>query len=113
VVELGASHVGEIAYTVEMARPETALVNNLFAAHLADFGSLASIAKAKGEIFTGLSEKGTAIINMESNDWAHWQQVIGDKTVQRFSMQQASGADFYATDIQVKQLTTDFCLHTP
>ncbi|WP_323839781.1 UDP-N-acetylmuramoyl-tripeptide--D-alanyl-D-alanine ligase [Photorhabdus africana] len=113
VVELGASHVGEIAYTAEMARPETALVNNLFAAHLADFGSLVSIAKAKGEIFTGLPEKGTAIINLESNDWTHWQQVIGDKTVQRFSMQQASGADFYATDIQVKQLTTDFCLHTP
>ncbi|ERT15055.1 UDP-N-acetylmuramoyl-tripeptide--D-alanyl-D-alanine ligase [Photorhabdus temperata] len=113
VIELGASHIGEIAYTTEMARPETALVNNLSTAHLEDFGSLAGIAKAKGEIFVGLPENGTAIINMESNDWAHWQQVIGDKTVQRFSIQQASDTDFYATDIQVKQLTTDFCLHTP
>ncbi|TDB62165.1 UDP-N-acetylmuramoyl-tripeptide--D-alanyl-D-alanine ligase [Photorhabdus khanii] len=113
VIELGASHIGEIAYTTEMTRPETALVNNLSTAHLEDFGSLAGIAKAKGEIFVGLPENGTAIINMESNDWTHWQQVIGDKTVQRFSIQQASDTDFYATDIQVKQLTTNFCLHTP
>lgn len=34
VIELGANHVGEIAYTVNLVKPESALVNNLAAAHL-------------------------------------------------------------------------------
>lgn len=34
VIELGANHVGEIAYTTDLSRPESALVNNLAAAHL-------------------------------------------------------------------------------
>lgn len=51
VIELGANHQGEIAYTTELTRPETALVNNLAAAHLEGFGSLAGVAKAKGGNF--------------------------------------------------------------
>lgn len=30
VIELGANHIGEIAYTVDMVKPDSALVNNLF-----------------------------------------------------------------------------------
>lgn len=33
VIELGANHRGEIAWTVSLTRPEAALVNNLAAAH--------------------------------------------------------------------------------
>ncbi|WP_264832136.1 Mur ligase family protein, partial [Klebsiella michiganensis] len=62
VIELGANHQGEIAWTVGLTRPEAALVNNLAAAHLEGFGSLAGVAKAKGEIFTGLSANGIAIM---------------------------------------------------
>lgn len=51
VIELGANHQGEIAYTTDLVQPESALVNNLAAAHLEGFGSLAGVAKAKGEIF--------------------------------------------------------------
>lgn len=39
VIELGANHQGEIAWTVSLTRPEAALVNNLAAAHLEGFGS--------------------------------------------------------------------------
>ncbi|WP_442975917.1 Mur ligase family protein, partial [Salmonella enterica] len=62
VIELGANHQGEIAWTVSLTRPEAALVNNLAAAHLEGFGSLAGVAKAKGEIFSGLPENGIAIM---------------------------------------------------
>ncbi|PVF14222.1 UDP-N-acetylmuramoyl-tripeptide--D-alanyl-D-alanine ligase, partial [Yersinia pestis] len=65
VIELGANHVGEIAYTTDLSRPESALVNNLAAAHLEGFGSLAGVAQAKGEIFAGLPANGTAIINAD------------------------------------------------
>ena len=111
VIELGANHQGEIAWTVSLTRPEAALVNNLAAAHLEGFGSLAGVAKAKGEIFSGLSEGGIAILNADNNDWENWQQVIGDRTVWRFSPT-AAGSDFSASDIRITAQGTVFTLHT-
>ena len=113
VIELGANHQGEIAYTTELTRPEAALVNNLAAAHLEGFGSLAGVAKAKGEIFGGLPPDGTAIINAESNDWPHWQSAPHGKTVWRFSPQQQADSDFYASRVSFSAKGTAFILHTP
>ena len=114
VIELGANHIGEIAYTVDMVKPDSALVNNLFSAHIEGFGSREGIAKAKGEIFTGLKEQGTAIINLESQDFTHWQHHLTPRQTQwSFSLADKEKADFYPTDIVVNQLTTDFLLHTP
>ena len=112
VIELGANHQGEIAWTVSLTRPEAALVNNLAAAHLEGFGSLAGVAKAKGEIFTGLPENGIAILNADNNDWANWQQVIGDRTVWRFSPN-AAGSDFSAANVRITSQGTEFTLNTP
>lgn len=113
VIELGANHQGEIAYTTDITRPETALVNNLAAAHLEGFGSLAGVAKAKGEIFQGLPVNGTAILNADSNDWPHWQQVLRSKKVWRFSTEPQADSDFTATEIQITSTGTDFTMITP
>jgi len=113
VIEMGANHLGEIAYTTDLARPETALVNNLSAAHLEGFGSLAGVAQAKGEIFEGLPAEGIAILNADSNDWPHWQRHLTNKTVWRFSPDAAADVNFYATDVKLSPLKTEFTLHTP
>ena len=113
VIELGANHQGEIAYTTDLVRPETALVNNLAAAHLEGFGSLAGVAKAKGEIFGGLPLHGTAIINVESNDEANWQPYFAGKTLWRFSPQPLAESEFRASDIVLRADVTLFTLHTP
>ncbi|CAI2490723.1 UDP-N-acetylmuramoyl-tripeptide--D-alanyl-D-alanine ligase [Serratia liquefaciens] len=113
VIELGANHIGEIAYTTALTCPQTALVNNLAAAHLEGFGSLAGVAQAKGEIFTGLPADGVAIINADNNDWPHWQNMLEGKTVWRFSPQAAEGVDFFASDVQVNGEGTQFTLHSP
>ncbi|ADO08337.1 D-alanine:D-alanine-adding enzyme [Pantoea vagans C9-1] len=112
VIELGANHQGEIAYTTDLVKPESALVNNLAAAHLEGFGSLAGVAKAKGEIFQGLPAHGIAILNDESNDWLNWQNTLQDKTVWRFSPQ-AGECDFSARDIRIAQDGTHFVMNTP
>ncbi|WP_148250858.1 UDP-N-acetylmuramoyl-tripeptide--D-alanyl-D-alanine ligase [Raoultella terrigena] len=112
VIELGANHQGEIAWTVSLTRPEAALVNNLAAAHLEGFGSLAGVAKAKGEIFTGLPANGIAILNADNNDWLNWQSVIGDRKVWRFSPN-AANSDFTATNVHVTSHGTEFTLQTP
>ncbi|MCV9878409.1 UDP-N-acetylmuramoyl-tripeptide--D-alanyl-D-alanine ligase [Brenneria izbisi] len=113
VIELGANHIGEIAYTTDLVRPETTLVNNLAAAHLAGFGSLAGVAQAKGEIFAGLPADGVAIINADSHDFPHWQTMLNHKTVWRFSPQAADDIDFFASDEQSSAQGTRFNLHTP
>lgn len=112
VIELGANHQGEIAWTVGLTRPEAALVNNLAAAHLEGFGSLAGVAKAKGEIFTGLPENGIAIMNADNNDWLNWQSIIGDRKVWRFSPN-ATNSDFTVTNVHVTSHGTEFLLQTP
>ncbi|MRS15228.1 UDP-N-acetylmuramoyl-tripeptide--D-alanyl-D-alanine ligase [Enterobacteriaceae bacterium RIT691] len=112
VIELGANHQGEIAWTVGLTRPEAALVNNLAAAHLEGFGSLAGVAKAKGEIFMGLPENGIAIMNADNNDWLNWQSVIGDRKVWRFSPN-AANSDFTANNVHVTSHGTEFTLQTP
>ncbi|AIA72555.1 UDP-N-acetylmuramoyl-tripeptide--D-alanyl-D-alanine ligase [Pectobacterium atrosepticum SCRI1043] len=113
VIELGANHIGEIAYTTDLVRPESALVNNLAAAHLEGFGSLAGVAQAKGEIFSGLPVDGVAIVNADSNDFPHWQVMLNHKTVWRFSPQAACDIDFFASDVDVLAQGTHFTLHTP
>ena len=112
VIELGANHQGEIAWTVALTRPEAALVNNLAAAHLEGFGSLAGVAKAKGEIYTGLPDNGIAIMNADNNDWLNWQNIIGNRKVWRFSPN-AANSDFTATNIHVTSHGTEFTLQTP
>lgn len=113
VIELGANHAGEIAYTVNLAQPETALVNNLTAAHLEGFGSLAGVAKAKGEIFGGLPVDGVAIVNADSNDLDGWRDALANKRVWLFSGQQTEGVDFYATRVTATPLGSQFLMHTP
>lgn len=115
VIEMGANHQGEIAYTTHLVKPEVALVNNLAAAHLEGFGSIEGVAKAKGEIFQGLPPHGVAILNAESNDRDNWQPVLADKRILTFSAteQGQKGNDYYATDVKFTVEGTAFRLHTP
>ncbi|OOS05987.1 UDP-N-acetylmuramoyl-tripeptide--D-alanyl-D-alanine ligase [Moraxella cuniculi DSM 21768] len=62
VVELGANHVGEIAYTAGLVRPDVAMVLNIGTAHLGEFGGRENIAKAKAEIYSALTEQGVAVL---------------------------------------------------
>ncbi|VFP87969.1 UDP-N-acetylmuramoyl-tripeptide--D-alanyl-D-alanine ligase [Candidatus Erwinia haradaeae] len=113
VVELGASHIGEIAYTVQLAQPESVLINNLSTAHLEGFGSLSGLAKAKGEILNHLPIHGTAIINNDSHDLENWRHAIKGRALWRFSIHKKSTSDFYASDISCNTSGTLFNLHSP
>ncbi|CAK9886039.1 MAG: UDP-N-acetylmuramoyl-tripeptide--D-alanyl-D-alanine ligase [Candidatus Erwinia impunctatus] len=113
VIELGANHQGEIAYTVSLVGPEAALVNNLSAAHLEGFGSLAGVAQAKGEIFSGLKSQGIAIVNNDSHDPDYWQSALADKKVWYFSSEPQQGSDFFASGISVDVSGSRFLMTTP
>ncbi|SNC58983.1 UDP-N-acetylmuramoyl-tripeptide--D-alanyl-D-alanine ligase [Sodalis endosymbiont of Henestaris halophilus] len=113
VIELGANHPDEIAWTTALVQPETALVNNLSTAHLAGFGSLSGVARAKGEIFTGLPANGLGILNADSHNWLQWKQVLRHKAVWRFAVQATNNVDFFASDIVSDHKGVSFTLHSP
>ena len=97
VFELGANHLGEIAYTVDLVKPQVSLINNIGPAHIEGFGSIEGVARAKGEIYQGLSAEGTAVIN-DDDAYAHfWDNGLVGKKVLRFSAKHA--ADVYAKSI--------------
>lgn len=112
VIELGANHQGEIAYTTNLVKPDVALVNNVAAAHLEGFGSIDGVAQAKGEIYLGLPENGTAIINLNCHYLDKWQKNIAGKKLQSFSVDNTA-ADFYATDVRLTETGSHFTLHSP
>jgi UDP-N-acetylmuramoyl-tripeptide--D-alanyl-D-alanine ligase len=55
VVEMGMSALGEIAYLAGLARPDVAVVVNVAGVHLEQLGTVENVARAKGEIWGGLT----------------------------------------------------------
>ncbi|MFI8751061.1 UDP-N-acetylmuramoyl-tripeptide--D-alanyl-D-alanine ligase [Vreelandella lionensis] len=72
VIELGANHLGEIAWTSQLTAPQVAIITNVTGAHVGEFGGMGQIAQAKSEIFSGLSGHGTAVINRDDRYYAFW-----------------------------------------
>jgi UDP-N-acetylmuramoyl-tripeptide--D-alanyl-D-alanine ligase len=66
VFEMGMNHAGELAALTRIVRPHVAIVTAIASAHREFFSSEEEIADAKGEIFQGLEEGGTAIIPFDS-----------------------------------------------
>lgn len=62
IMELGANHIGEIAYTTEIVRPDVACILNIGTAHLGEFGSREGICQTKAEIYHTLNDKQYAIV---------------------------------------------------
>jgi UDP-N-acetylmuramoyl-tripeptide--D-alanyl-D-alanine ligase len=56
VVEMGASHPGDIKTLVETAEPTCGLITNVGRAHLLGFGSFEGVCKTKGELYDYLFE---------------------------------------------------------
>ena len=95
VFEMGMNHPGEIAYLTRLARPTVAVVNNAQRAHLLGLGSVADVARAKGEIFLGLDDDGVAVINADDPHAGLWRQLADARTVVTFGL--APGADVTAS----------------
>jgi UDP-N-acetylmuramoyl-tripeptide--D-alanyl-D-alanine ligase len=66
VFEMGMNHAGELAALTRLVRPHVAIVTAIASAHREFFDSEEAIADAKGEIFQGLEEGGTALVPFDS-----------------------------------------------
>jgi UDP-N-acetylmuramoyl-tripeptide--D-alanyl-D-alanine ligase len=66
IFEIGMNHAGEITPLTAMVRPHIAIITQIAESHLGYFASLAEIAMAKAEIFSGVERPGAALINRDS-----------------------------------------------
>ncbi|WP_264435839.1 UDP-N-acetylmuramoyl-tripeptide--D-alanyl-D-alanine ligase [Coxiella endosymbiont of Dermacentor marginatus] len=99
VVELGASHPGEIFELTQIAKPNIAIITNAGPAHLEGFGSIGGVAKSKGEIYQGLSSNGIAIVNNDDYFSDFWKEIIGVRRTITFACN--NPADVTAKNILV------------
>jgi len=84
VIEMGMNHPGELDYLTRLARPDVALVNNALRAHLEGLGSVEAVARAKGEIYAGLKDGGTAIVNADDPHAGLWREMNRGRRILSF-----------------------------
>lgn len=104
VVEMGANHAGEIAYTSGLAKPDVAVITNAGAAHLEGFGSVERVAGAKGELLGSLPPGGVAVLNADDRFFALWSRLAGSARVLSFGS--AATADVRA-EVEESALAVD------
>ena len=69
VVEMGASHPGDIKELVEIAEPDYGIITNVGKAHLEGFGSFEGVIRTKGELYDYLHRSKGKIFIKEENEY--------------------------------------------
>lgn len=69
IIEMGASHPGDIQELVNVSEPNVGLITNVGRAHLQGFGSFEGVKRTKGELYDFLRQtNGEVIVNADSTD---------------------------------------------
>ncbi len=114
IIEMGANHAGEIAFTSNLVRPDVAIITNVGPAHLEGFGSVEGVARAKGELIGSLASSAVAVLNRDDAFFDYWRDLAGERSVMSFGLSEQ--ADVQARRIQQKieqgRFVTEFVLWT-
>jgi UDP-N-acetylmuramoyl-tripeptide--D-alanyl-D-alanine ligase len=108
IFEIGMNHAGEITPLTAQVRPHVAIVTMVAAVHLEHFPSVAAIADAKGEIFSGLEPESVAVLNADL-EWserlkAHAAKAKPSRIV---TYGRAAGCDVRLTALELGEETSD------
>lgn len=106
VMELGASHQGEIDYTSKMVQPHVAGIINIGTAHLGEFGGRDGICRAKSEIYAHVAE--TSIVPA-ADEFA---DTIRAAVKTEKSLSFGAGGEVYASDMVLEAQSSTFTLNT-
>lgn len=106
VIEMGMNHFGEIQYLSQLAKPTVAIINNAAESHLEEVKTVAGVAKAKGEIFSGLHLNGTAILNKDDAQFSYWQSLIKNtQSILTFGLKNSSDITAQIDNNKIKIMT--------
>ncbi len=98
VLETSARGIGHIRQLTAIAAPQIAAVLNVGSAHLGEFGSVAAIAQAKGELVEALPADGVAVLN--ADDPAVLAMAARTKA-RILTFGERAGADIRAEDVRI------------
>ena len=99
VVEMGASHPGDIKTLVETAEPTCGLITNVGRAHLQGFGSFEGVKNTKGELYDFLVNEDASSVVFINADNEHLMQMAAKRGMKNL-MKYGQKAEF--TDVRGK-----------
>ena len=105
VLELAASHVGEIRELAKIAAPEIGVVTTIGPAHLEGFGSEEAIRQAKCELLDALPKTGFAVLN---GDDAQVRSLAACTNTRVLLVGETDQSDYQATGIELSGSQVDF-----
>ena len=108
VLEMGATHKGDIAHLCHIAPPEVGVLTAVSPVHLDSFGSLEDLAAAKGELALALPDTGTLVSPAGVPEAATGR---GRNFAQRITFGRGPEANLYATEISEQESGLSFELH--
>jgi UDP-N-acetylmuramoyl-tripeptide--D-alanyl-D-alanine ligase len=110
VLEMGATHAGDIAYLCGIAPPKVGILTAVSPVHLDSFGSLEDLAAAKGELALALPEDGSLVAPVGAPQAATGP---GRRLKRRitFGREGAGDADLWASGIEEREQGLRFLAH--
>ena len=110
VLEMGATHTGDIAHLCGIAPPQVGILTAISPVHLDSFGSLDALAAAKGELALALPEDGSLVYPVDAPGPATG---AGRSLKQRISFGRdgEANADLWASDIEEREEGLCFVAH--
>jgi UDP-N-acetylmuramoyl-tripeptide--D-alanyl-D-alanine ligase len=108
VLEMGATHKGDIAHLCRIAPPEVGVLTAVSPVHLDSFGSLEDLALAKGELALALPETGSLVSPLDVPEAAAG---LGRFFARRITFGRGPEADLYATEVSELGSGLAFNLH--
>jgi UDP-N-acetylmuramoyl-tripeptide--D-alanyl-D-alanine ligase len=106
VLEMGMNHFNEIAYLTQLAKPSVAVITNAAECHLEGVGDVAGVARAKGEIFLGLTPGGTAVLNADDAHFNYWKELTTKYHLLSFGLENKA-------DVTATLNSNHIIVHTP
>jgi UDP-N-acetylmuramoyl-tripeptide--D-alanyl-D-alanine ligase len=97
VLEMGATHPGDIQYLCAIAPPDIGVLTAISPVHLDSFGTLEDLAAAKGELAVSLPESGTLVAPAGAPEAATGS---GRRLERRITFARTSDADLVASRIE-------------
>lgn len=91
VIEMGASHPGEIKALTEIVEPDFGIITNVGKGHIEGFGSFENIIRTKGELYDYLREKPDSMVFIH-NDNPYLQEISDGLHLIRYGSPNASAA---------------------
>ena len=105
VVEMGASHLGEIARLISIVTPDIGVVLKVGLAHAGEFGGIEGVQRAKAEMVTDLPENAVALLHGDDPRVAEMAAMTRARVV-RFGL--GDDNDVRAADLEATASGTTF-----